>query len=112
MVDHQTIERANARAQRRLRAMIVSRVYADPNARATRLYVQAERLLDALLGEAQWYRSKAEMDALQTADHDIHERMGWSVHQCDECLTAAEPGHLWTYQRVPESELRALHGDR
>jgi hypothetical protein len=60
----------------------------------------------------QWYRSKAEMDALQTADQPIPERMGWSIHQCDECLTAAEPDHLWTHHGIPESELRALYGDR
>lgn len=47
-----TILRANDRAQRRFRRMLTDATYSDPTARATRLYVEAERLIDRLHGEA------------------------------------------------------------
>lgn len=59
---------ANAYAQRRFAAMLDAKTYSDPEAPETRAYVQAERVIDDLLGEAQWEKSKAEFDALQTAD--------------------------------------------
>ena len=41
--------RANARAQRRFHAAIEAGVIFDETARATRLYVEAERLVDAVM---------------------------------------------------------------
>lgn len=87
MVDPSILERAHARAQRRLRAMVVADVYADPEAPETRLYVQSERLVDSLLIEATWEKRKAELDALIA--HDL------------------EYDDIWT-----ESELRFAVGDR
>jgi len=48
------LERAHARAQRRLRTMVAVRAYPDPAAPETRLYVESERLVDALLTELRW----------------------------------------------------------
>lgn len=62
------LERANARAQRRFHDMLAAHTFAEPTSRHTRLYLQAERLIDALMTEAAWEKSKAKMDALQTAD--------------------------------------------
>lgn len=54
------LERAHARAQRRLRTMVEVRAYPDPAAPETRLYVESERLVDALLTELRWETHKAE----------------------------------------------------
>lgn len=45
------LTRAHNRAQRRLHSMVEAQVYGDPTDRRTRLYVQAERLIDRLRGE-------------------------------------------------------------
>jgi hypothetical protein len=60
--------RANARAQRRFHAMVVQRVYANPADPRTRLYVEAERLIDALRGEAAWQLSLADLEDLRVRD--------------------------------------------
>ena len=62
------LQRANARAQRRFAAMVNARAYADPGSRPARLYTQAERLIDALMGEIAWNESRAEWDRLQLSD--------------------------------------------
>src|SRR5687768_15062166 len=51
---------ANAHAQRRFHAMLEAKTYSDPEAPETIAYIQAERIIDDLLGEAQWEASKAE----------------------------------------------------
>jgi len=45
------IRKADRRAARRLRAVLVAGTYNDPEDRTTRLYHEAERLLDRLQGE-------------------------------------------------------------
>lgn len=91
MLDHSIIERAHERAQRRLRAMVIAKAYGDAQAAETRLYVQSERLVDALLIEAAWEQTKAELDALILDDRET-----------DEDVAA-----FYT-----ESELRFAYGDR
>lgn len=46
--DAEALRRADQRAQRRFRLMVNEQTYADPTNRHTRLYVEAERLLDRL----------------------------------------------------------------
>jgi hypothetical protein len=60
---------ANAHAQRRFHAMLEAKVFGDPENPLTRQYVLAERVVDDLLGEAQWEASKAAMDEAQAGDH-------------------------------------------
>jgi hypothetical protein len=84
--------RAHQRAQRRLSAMIDAKTYGDPQATETRLYTQAERLVDALLVELGWEQQKAELDALITAD-----------------LTA-DADVEWRYSAWVEPELREAFG--
>lgn len=62
------LQRANARAQRRFAAMVNARAYSDPASRSVRLYTQAERLIDALIGEIAWNESRREWDRLQMTD--------------------------------------------
>lgn len=67
MADLATLDRrAWDRAQRRLHRMIDDRAYSDPTARSTRLYVQAERLLDRIRGQREAFelRTEARMSAL------------------------------------------------
>lgn len=77
------IGRANTRAQRRFAAMLDAHVIADPWARETRLYAQAERLMDSLIEQARWEHAKAELDAVLEADPEYvawletELRMGW-----------------------------------
>jgi hypothetical protein len=69
MLTHEELlRRANARAQRRFAAMVNARAYSDPTSRASRLYTQSERLIDALMGEIAWHESRERWDALQLAD--------------------------------------------
>ena len=96
------LDRANRRAQRRLRNLVVARTYSDMGSRESRLYTQAERLVDSLQVEADWERSKAALDALMTADHDYHVEFGLTVAECEDC----------SYVFATESELRFAHGDR
>lgn len=58
-----TLRRAHARAQRRFHEMAAAQVYGDPTDRRTRLYVQAERLIDRLRGEPLEFDIDAAHDA-------------------------------------------------
>lgn len=82
MMHEGLLDRAHARAQRRFRAMVDHHAFPIPSAPETRLYVQAERLVDALIDEAQWEQVKAEMDELIRADmeQDSHvaDVYGWT----------------------------------
>lgn len=77
MTDTATVAmKAHQRAQRRFHEMVVAASYGDPNDRRTRLYVEAERLLNRLNVESpEWYLDArhdaaiAEMDEL--ADQDL-----------------------------------------
>lgn len=87
------LTKAHARAQRRLRAMVIAKAYPDPQARETRLYTQAERLVDSLLVEATWEARKAELDYAMTHDHEMHQVYGVFVTECDDCCCDPEsPG--------------------
>lgn len=77
MLDQGIIVKAHARAQRRLRAMVHAKSYGDPEAAETRLYVQSERLVDALLIEAAWEQTKGELDALILDDMDEDPSIRW-----------------------------------
>lgn len=94
MIAQGLLERAHARAQRRLHVMVERRTFSDWSARETRLYVQAERLVDSLLVEADWERSKAELDHLQTIDHDWHISNAVIVAECDDCMGGWTIGEL------------------
>lgn len=83
------LERAHARAQRRLRAMVEAKAYPDPQAPETRLYQQSERLVDAILTELQWEAQKAEFDAMQAADMDERTDDYWSMVETEAELRAA-----------------------
>lgn len=88
------LSRAERRAQRRFRAMLV-RFFRDDtwDTPETTLYGQAERLVEALTVEAAWERQKAEFDYLQTHDHDMHVAFGVYVTECEDCCTDPEaPG--------------------
>jgi hypothetical protein len=50
--------------------MVDAKAYPDYSAPETRLYVQAERLVDSLLDELRWETVKAELDELIAADID------------------------------------------
>lgn len=106
---------AHRRAHRRLMAAIDGYLRSGAwDVRSTALYRQAERLVDALETEARWERAKAEMDYLQTHDHDWHVSAQLVIGECDDCLTMVEgAGDLThhTYAMV-ESELRYAWGDR
>jgi hypothetical protein len=71
------LEKAQARTQRRFRTMVQTQAYADPTAPETRLYTQAERLVDRLLEDARWERTKAELDMLQAIDLATDESVRW-----------------------------------
>jgi hypothetical protein len=93
MVREGLILKANARAQRRLRTMVETKAYADECSRESRLYTQAERLVDALLTELTWETRKAELDLLLTHDHDMHVNYNVFVTECDDCCCDPEsPG--------------------
>jgi hypothetical protein len=80
MLTHEELlRRANARAQRRFAAMVNARAYSDPNSRASRLYTQSERLIDALMGEIAWHDSRAQWDALQLADPEAPDYYAMAV---------------------------------
>ncbi len=60
--------RADKRAQRRFHAAAVAHVVTDGQARETRLWIEAERLLDRLERFALWSRmSEAQLDAAHEA---------------------------------------------
>jgi hypothetical protein len=93
MVREGLILKANARAQRRLRRMVETKAYADECSRESRLYTQAERLVDALLTELTWETRKAELDLLLTHDHDMHVNYNVFVTECEDCCCDPEsPG--------------------
>lgn len=75
----QVLRRANARAQRRFHRMLVEQAYANPTARSTRLYSEAERLIDALLGEAAWQHSRMEWDELQLNDPEAPDYLALAI---------------------------------
>lgn len=63
MTTAELVTKANRRAQRRFRAMVITHVYANPTDHRTQLYVQAERLLDTLRGQ----QADADLDAAHDA---------------------------------------------
>lgn len=78
------LKRAHARAQRRFHEMFEAHVWSDPTAQATVLYVEAERLVERLLTEPHPTPLPVVLTALRWPNaYDI-----------------------------PESELRAMFGDR
>ena len=85
------LDRAHERAQRRFRRMLTEQTYGDPTNKQTRLYIQAERLVDSLLTEIAWARAQIEMERLQLNDPDAPDYFG---------------------AMVAESELRSMWGDR
>lgn len=103
------LQKANRRAQRRLRAMIVARRYGY-DTREAQLYVQAERLVDELQVQAEWEATKAEFDLLMAQDHDYHVISGMTVAECDDC--AEDVRYIFAIAAETESELRFAHGDR
>lgn len=62
------VRRSNTRAQRRFHAMVVERAYAVRDSRESRLYTQAERLMDRLIVEARWEATMGWLTAVQLAD--------------------------------------------
>ena len=66
MVAYRLIKRANKRAQRRFHVAIVQGVAVDGNARETRLWMEAERLIDRL----EWEQKRRQYDAWQMRDTD------------------------------------------
>lgn len=60
--------RANDAAQAAFHDMLTEGVFPDPEHPLTRRYVAAERLVDSILVDAQWERSKAELD-VAIAEH-------------------------------------------
>ncbi len=68
--DREALAAANRLAQRAFHTMLVAGCHGDPEDSRTRAYVAAERLVDELLADAQWEKSKAAMDELQRADLD------------------------------------------
>lgn len=105
------LEKANERAQRRFHRMLERQTYADPTDRHTRLYVQAERLIDHLIGESSWEQSKASFDALQLADtdapspNDRYESASWAASARGLSMPGGQSGYT-------ESEARWAWGNR
>lgn len=92
------VERAHARAQRRFRHMLTDQTYGDPTNRRTVLYVQAERLVDALLGEMAWTAVQAQLQRLRSADADEDAQ--------PSCCGADESTPHWIYcQNHPTAHL-------
>lgn len=110
MMHEGLLTRANRRAQRRLRALIIARTYSDMDSRESRLYTQAERLVDTLQVESEWEREKAEFDLLLAQDHDFHVINGVTVASCDDCTDDVR--YIFAIAAETESELRFAHGDR
>lgn len=85
--------KADQRAQRRFHAALgayfATGSWATPEAS---LYLEGERLVDGLRIEADWERTKAEMDALQSMDHDYHLLSDAPRDDCDDC---AEDNAAW-----------------
>ena len=96
-----TITRAHARAQRRFHEMAAAQVYGDPTDRRTRLYVQAERLIDRLRGEP------VEFDI--DSAHDVAD-WRFAVMTGDYAAGVALPDVPLAF--VPEGEARAMWGNR
>lgn len=64
MVAYRLIRRANKRAQRRFHVAATKGVYTDASARETRLWQEAERLLDRL----EWEQKRRRYDQWQMRD--------------------------------------------
>jgi hypothetical protein len=95
MMTHEgLLPKAERRARRRFRAMLVAFFRYDTwQTRETELYGEAEHLVDALKTEAEWERTKAEFDYLQSHDHDMHVAFRQFVTECEECCCDPEsPG--------------------
>jgi len=111
MVATDTILRAHERAQRRFRRMLDQRTYGDPTSRTTRLYVQAERLIDRLEGSTPYplVLTTAAIDARLDAAHEAY------VAAMEELAEAeAQDARPWTLPDVPlaEGDARAMWGNR
>jgi hypothetical protein len=104
------LQKANRRAQRRLRNLVIARTYGDLESRESRLYTQAERLVDELQVQAEWEATKAEFDLLMAQDHDYHVISGMTVAECDDCTEDVR--YIFAIAAETESELRFAHGDR
>ena len=86
---------ADQRAQRRFRSALGA--YIATGSRVTRetaLYLEGERLASNLKVELDWEQAKAEMDALQRADHDYHLLSDAPRDDCDDC--AEDNAAYWT----------------
>lgn len=105
------IERANERAQRRLRDMLTDFFATGSwDGRLSRLYSESDRLVAWLEDEARWEERKADYDLWQTADHDGHDERQ-EPETCGICARELD-SFLRFGMVVPESEARALWGDR
>lgn len=102
------LQKANRRAQRRLRQLVIARTYSDMESRESRLYTQAERLVDDLQVQAEWEATKAEFDALMVEDHDYHVIAGLTIAECDDC--AEDVRYIFAIAAETESELREAWG--
>lgn len=103
----ETIVRAHTRATRRLRTMCASDDYAGPEAR---LYVEAERLIEALRGQEPTY-------SLTPSRHEVLMGAVWEATQAelDELEEAdAQDARPWDLPDIPlaECEMRLVWGDR
>jgi hypothetical protein len=109
-----TIAKAHQRAQRRFHRMIVEATYGDPNNRHTRLYVQAERLLDGLVANAPESALNAYGEALfAEADERADQELAIFLPDVPVAVPLAEIPFTWTpIDAWPELEARAMWGDR
>ena len=99
MTDLATLDaKAWDRTQRRFRHMINASTYGDPNARSTRLYLEAERLLDRLRGE---FGASLREDARMSALFDATHAELWELADADDAPRA-----------VVEGDARAMWGNR
>lgn len=75
MIPARIIRKADRRAQRRLRRVLVDHTYSDPTDHRTRLYHESERLLDRLKGET-GYESAAWRVAVIEGEYAPSEDLG------------------------------------
>ena len=100
------LREAHAEAQSRFHEMFTAGVYGDPYHDLTRAYVAAERRVDDAIADAQWEVAKATMDALQAADHEMHDEPDPSCDDCQEKSAA-----MWSRMGGwSESEMREAYG--
>jgi hypothetical protein len=79
------VERANQKAQEAFRAALVDK---ERNGRWDPVLEDAYLNAEA---DADWEEEKALFDALQSNDHDMHDKLGVCVGECDDCMTGFDP---------------------